>query len=100
MLVRRFDKETPELATLRIEHAELERDTQKRTQRFEPVILVRFRKILRRALQRLERATVILTRRVNRTHDGLITRDEFLDVHLRDEVDGCDGVVSGRVGTE
>src|SRR3569832_1019441 len=97
MLVRGFDKETPELATLRIEHAELKRDTEERRQCFQAMILVRFGKVLGRALQRLEGTPIVLSRRINRPHDGLITSDEFLDVHLRDEVDGGDCVVSGRV---
>ena len=100
MLARRFDEESPELAALGIKHAQLERDAQKRCHGFETVILVRFGKILRRALQRLERAAVILAWLVNRTHDSLITGDEFLDVHLRNEVDGGDRVVSRGIGAE
>src|SRR6185503_5036981 len=100
MLVRRFHEETPELATLRVKYAELECDSQEGRQCFEAVILVRFRKVLWRALQRLQRATVVLARRVNRAHDCLIAADELIDVHLRNEVDGGYRVVSRRVGAE
>src|SRR5215217_1370671 len=100
MFARRFDEEPPKLAALCIEHAQLERDAQKRCYGFQTVILVCFWKVLRRASQRLERTAVILTRFVNRAHDLLIASDEFVDVHLRNEVDGGDRVVSSCIGAE
>src|ERR1051325_4260038 len=100
MFARGFDEETPELSTFSIKHTELERDTQKRLHRFESVILVCFRYVLRCALQRVERATVILARFVNRAHDSLITADECFDVHFGNEVERSDGVVSGSIGAE
>jgi hypothetical protein len=47
MFARRSDEEPPELASLRIKHAQLECNTQKGRQRFETVILVRLGNILR-----------------------------------------------------
>src|SRR5215213_1470370 len=100
MLARGLDEETPKLASLRIKHTQLERNAQKSADRFQAVILVRLGHLLRRSLQRVERAAVILTRFVNRAHDSLITADQFIDVHFGNEVHGSYGVVSRGVGAE
>ena len=47
MFMRGLQEETPELTALRVEHAERECDAQKCFYRFEAVILVRFRHVLR-----------------------------------------------------
>src|SRR5215216_5673554 len=100
MCARCLDEEPPELPSLCIKHTQLERDAQKSANRFQAVILVSLGHLLRRALQRVERATVILAGFVNRAHDHLITADELLDVHLGNEVDGGYGVISRSVGAE
>src|SRR5215208_7201187 len=100
MCARGFDEKTPKLASLRIKHTQLERDAEKSADRFQAVILVRLGHLLRRALQRVERATVILTGFVNRAHDSLITVDQFVHIHPGNEVDGGNGVVSCSVGAE
>ena len=51
MRARGFQKEPPKLSPLRIEHTEFERNSQKSFDRFDPMILVRFRNVLRYALQ-------------------------------------------------
>src|SRR6185369_10106323 len=89
-----------ELAPLRIDHTQLKRDAQKRSHCFDPVILVGFGNVLRRALQRIERATIVFAGFINRLHDALITADECLDVHFGYEVNGGDRVVAGGVRAE
>src|SRR5437870_4481273 len=100
MFVRSLDEETPEFAPFSIKHAELERNTQKSFQRVQAVILMSFGHVLRRALQRVERATIVLARLVNSAHDSLIPADELLGVHLRNEVKRGDGVVARSVIAE
>src|ERR1051326_7864849 len=54
MRAPRFEEEAPEPAPFRVKHAEVNRDAQKRGDRFEAVILVCFGHVLWRALQRIE----------------------------------------------
>src|SRR5688500_7975991 len=100
MCARSFQKEPPKLAALSVEHAEFERNAQKSLYRFEPVILVRLRNVLRNALQRIKRATIVLTRFVDRAHDPLITGDESLNIHLGNKVNCGDRIVACRVGAQ
>src|SRR4026208_579040 len=82
MLAGSLDEETPELASLSIQHAELERDAHKSHDRFDSVILMRFRNFLRRSLQRVKRTAIVLARLVNGAHDSLITKDQLVDIHF------------------
>src|SRR6185369_14036519 len=100
MVVQRLQEGTPELAPLSIHHTQLKGDTQKCFYCPEAVILMSFGKVLRNALQRLERTTIVFAWFVNRAHDSLITIDECLDVHLRNEINRRDRVVASGVGAE
>src|ERR1044071_5690809 len=101
MFTRSLEEEAPELAPLRIKHAQLESDTQKSRHSFEAVILVRLWHIMRQhAMQRVERAAIVFAWLINRQHDALIAADERVDGHLRNEVHGRDRVVPGSVRAE
>src|SRR5689334_8273366 len=101
MFTRSRDEETPELAPLGIKHAELESDPQESRQCFEAVILVCLWNIMRQhALQRVERATIVFTRLVNRPHDALIAADQRVDVHLGNEAHCRDSVIAGSIRAE
>src|SRR4030095_12945451 len=58
------------------------------------------RNTLRRTFQRIECAFVVFTWLVNGKHDSLITLDQGLNVHLWNEIQRRDRVVTGGIAAE
>src|ERR1041385_9246490 len=100
MFTRSLDEEPPELPPVSVKHTELERYAQKSFRGIQAMILMRLGHVLRRALQRVDRAAIVLARLVNSPHDSLIPGDEFLGVHFGNKVKPDERVVASRIVTE
>src|SRR2546428_12259535 len=90
----RFNEEAPELGTLPVEDAELERQPGKGDQAAKNIVLIYFRLVLRHSLQTFKHSLIILAGTVDRSHDGFITLNQPRRVHLGYEVQRQIGIIS------
>src|SRR6185503_20648302 len=94
------DKETPELSSLSIQHAEPHREARKGNQATENIVLVYLGFGLRDTLQAFQNSRVIGARGVNVPHDRLVAFDQNCGIHLRHKVQRQVCIVSGTLSQQ